>query len=126
MRAIGRFAAAIFCALPLTCGQAVAGSLQAPSPSGWINHPEEDATKHPVVLHFRRDFSLGARPKIFVVRISADNRFILYVNGERVASGPSTGDVAHWRYATIDLAPRLRWRSRRAAAAGPRSSRQSR
>ena len=40
--------------------------------------------------------------------VTADNRFVLYVNGDRVASGPSTGTVKSWRYATVDLAPHLR------------------
>ena len=40
--------------------------------------------------------------------MSADNRYRLYVNGEQVASGPQRSDVMHWRYETIDLAPRLR------------------
>lgn|GEM_PF-6946450 len=32
----------------------------------------------------------------------------VYVKGERVAAGPSRGDLARWRYQEIDLAPHLR------------------
>jgi len=39
---------------------------------------------------------------------TADNRFVLFVNGARIASGPSTGTLARWRYSTVDLAPHLR------------------
>ncbi|CAN7586231.1 hypothetical protein LJR219_004348 [Phenylobacterium sp. LjRoot219] len=40
--------------------------------------------------------------------MSADNRFVLYVNGQRVAAGPSRGDLGHWRVQALDLAPHLR------------------
>ena len=43
-----------------------------------------------------------------MVRVSADNRFILYVNGKRVGDGPARGDLAHWRYERFDLAPFLK------------------
>ncbi|WP_234810766.1 hypothetical protein [Sphingobium herbicidovorans] len=51
---------------------------------------------------------LARKPRAYLVRVTADNRFVLYVNGVRVAAGPSTGDIAHWRVETIDLAPFLR------------------
>jgi hypothetical protein len=47
-------------------------------------------------------------PAAFVVHVSADNRYQLYANGSRVASGPARGDLFHWRYETVDLAPFLR------------------
>jgi hypothetical protein len=43
-----------------------------------------------------------------MVRVSADNRFILYVNGTRAGDGPARGDLTHWRYQRFDLAPLLR------------------
>ena len=67
------------------------------------------------VFHARRTFELATKPARFVVHVSADNRYRLYVNGEDVAylyaqvsSGPQRSDVAHWRYETVDLAPYLR------------------
>jgi alpha-L-rhamnosidase len=59
------------------------------------------------VFHARRTFDLTAVPARFVVHVSADNRYRLYVNGVQVASGPQRSDVAHWRYETIDIAPDL-------------------
>src|SRR5690606_2244293 len=53
-------------------------------------------------------FDLAERPERFVVHVSADNRYQLYVNGQRVSWGPARGDVLHWRFETIDLAPHLR------------------
>ena len=60
------------------------------------------------VFHFRRVFELNATPSSFVVHVSADNRYRLYVNGQQVSSGPQRSDVMHWRYETVDLAPQLR------------------
>src|SRR5690606_41846971 len=40
--------------------------------------------------------------------VSADNKYVLYVNGTRVARGPQLSDIRHWRYETIDIAPFLR------------------
>lgn len=60
------------------------------------------------VFHARRSFDLPAKPAEFIVHVSGDNQYRLYVNGEKVASGPQRGDVMHWRYETVDIAPHLR------------------
>jgi len=77
-----------------------------PTADGWITHAEAGKTT-PIVLHFRRDLALDRAPRHMVVEVTADNRFILFVNGARVASGPSTGSIEHWRYSKVDLAPYL-------------------
>jgi hypothetical protein len=59
------------------------------------------------VLHFRHTLTLAAVPANYVVRVSADNRFVLFVNGRRVGDGPARGDLAHWRYERFDLASLL-------------------
>ena len=73
----------------------------------WISHPTAPL-REPITLHFKKSFDLAAAPAHFVVHVSADNRFILYVNGERVGDGPARGDLAHWRYETFDLGQMLR------------------
>lgn len=60
------------------------------------------------IYHFRRAIDLPTRPDRFVVHVTADNRYQLWVNGERVVWGPARGDLNHWRYETVDLAPRLK------------------
>ena len=60
------------------------------------------------VYHFRRTLNLASKPSNFVVHVSGDNRYQLYVNGRRVSWGPARGDLFHWRYETVDLAPQLR------------------
>jgi hypothetical protein len=74
--------------------------------ASWITHPTPPL-REPVVLHFRRALALAAVPASYPVRVSADNRFILFVNGHRVGDGPARGDRAHWRYERFDLAPFL-------------------
>jgi hypothetical protein len=89
---------------------ALAWSSAAAAEGRWISAPgalAADARKAPIALQFRREFELSRKPKQFPVRVSADNRFILFVNGRRAASGPSRGDLQHWRYARLDLAPYL-------------------
>jgi alpha-L-rhamnosidase len=73
----------------------------------WVTHPTAPL-REPLVLHFRRFVTLGQVPGVYPVRVSADNRFILYVNGVRVGDGPARGDLAHWRYELFDLAPMLK------------------
>ena len=74
--------------------------------ASWITHPTAPL-REPLVLHFRRALDLPAVPASYTVRVSADNRFILYVNGRRVGDGPARGDLAHWRYERFDLGPFL-------------------
>jgi hypothetical protein len=74
--------------------------------ASWITHPTAPL-REPIVLHFRRSLQLDSKPGRYVVHVSADNRFILYVNGHRVGDGPARGDLPHWRYETFDLAPYL-------------------
>jgi hypothetical protein len=80
---------------------------QNPWTAQWIAVPDSPAFDYGV-YHFRRSFELAARPASFLVHVTADNRYILYVNGERVGLGPARGDLNHWRYETYDIAPQLR------------------
>ena len=80
--------------------------LKGAWPAHWIAHPTASRTDVGV-FHFRRTFDLGAAPERFVVHVSADNRYRLFVNGTPVGSGPARGDLANWRFETYDLAPYL-------------------
>jgi alpha-L-rhamnosidase len=75
--------------------------------ASWVTHPTAPL-REPLVLHFRRTLNLAVVPASYPVRVSADNRFILFVNGRRVGDGPARGDLNHWRYELFDLAPYLR------------------
>ena len=68
------------------------------------------------IFHFRKTVELGELPKQFVVHVSADNRFVLFVNGARVGEGPASSDLPHWKYETFDLRPFLKQGSNLIAA----------
>jgi alpha-L-rhamnosidase len=72
----------------------------------WISHPTAPLRERGV-FHFRKTIHLDTNPAHFPVEVSADNHFLLYVNGQRIGEGPAKGDLAHWRYETFDMAPAL-------------------
>jgi len=91
------------------CFSATTVSAQQPRQTWhaqWISHPTPPL-REPLTLHFRKSFQVPEKSAHFLVHVSADNRFILYLNGQRVGDGPARGDIAHWRYETLDLAPFL-------------------
>jgi alpha-L-rhamnosidase len=72
----------------------------------WVGYkydPSEDVG----VFAFQNTLRLEEIPLSFPVRISADNRYKLYVNGKMVAFGPQRGDERHWFYDHFNLAPYL-------------------
>lgn len=73
----------------------------------WIACPEVSLYDYGV-YHFRRSFEVKNVPDRFVVNVSADNRYRLFVNGQPVCSGPARGDLAHWYFETVDIAPLLK------------------
>lgn len=74
--------------------------------AAWISHPTAPL-REPGVFHFRKVMPLTAAPSHFIVQVSADNHFVLYVNGVRIGDGPAKSDLSHWHYETFDLAPAL-------------------
>ena len=95
----------------LAVGSAVTPAQTAPHLPQWTAHwitcpdaPVRDAA----VFHFRKLLKLESPPAHFIVRVSADNQFLLYVNQQRVGSGPARADLPHWRFETYDLGPYLR------------------
>ena len=71
----------------------------------WIKHPNNNLTYG--VYHFRKQFELSKIPTKFIIHISADNRYWLFVNGKRICTGPAKGDVEHWRFESLDIASYL-------------------
>lgn len=73
----------------------------------WITHPTASLKEYGV-YHFRKSFDLAAKPEKFVIHVSADNRYRLFVNGQAVCFGPARGDLRHWYFETIDIASFLK------------------
>lgn len=70
--------------------------------ASWICTPDADEAYG--VYMFRKDFELESVPESFVVNVSADNRYKLYVNGTYVDCGPAKGDAHNWNFDTHDIA----------------------
>ena len=73
----------------------------------WVAYPDDSGLDYGI-YHFRKNFSLNEVPKEFIIHVSADNRYRLYVNGEPVCFGPARGDLMHWRYESIDISAYLK------------------
>jgi hypothetical protein len=92
--------------------------LHEPWAANWITGPGKpvnfwtgivpDELKAYEVLKFRKNFKLEAVPARFKVHVSADNRYKLFINGKLISMGPARGDIFHWNFETIDLAPYLK------------------
>jgi alpha-L-rhamnosidase len=74
--------------------------------ANWISAPNDAGTTYGV-YHFRKSINLAAKPASFIIHVSADNRYKLYVNGTLVSLGPARGDTYYWNYETVDIAPYL-------------------
>src|SRR5688500_13134588 len=101
--------ALIFC-LPLILssklgGQTIDSSLVHKQwKAFWIALPNEPAKEYGV-YNFRKSFAVAEKPTSFIVHVSADNRYKLFVNGKLASHGPARGDLYHWNFETVDLTP---------------------
>ena len=59
------------------------------------------------MYHFRKTFELGDVPGSFIIHVSADQRYRIFVNGKAIGLGPARSDPQHWMFDTYDLAPHL-------------------
>ena len=83
---------------------AIPKALQTePWPAQWIAVPGAPANGYGV-YHFRKILTIAAKPTSFIVHVSGDNRYKLFVNGQLVSLGPARSDVPHWSFETVDLA----------------------
>lgn len=69
----------------------------------WIGVPNAEPTGYGV-YYFRKSLDILAVPSTFVVHVSADNRYKLFVNGSLVSLGPARGDLKHWNFETVNIA----------------------
>ena len=80
---------------------------QSKQTSPWISYPSANVTEYGV-YHFRKTFELDQVPASLVIHVSADNRYNLFVNGQRVCYGPAKGDLKTYNYDVIDIASFLK------------------
>ncbi len=76
------------------------------SETTWISFPTANVTSFGV-YHFRKTFELDEVPSQLKIHISADNRYIFYVNGERISYGPAKGDLNTYKYDIVNISSKL-------------------
>jgi hypothetical protein len=82
--------------------------------ASWIWHPDfgnpsaparpeyfASGWRQPLMLRFRKEFNATAAP--LRLHVSADERFVLLLDGRRIARGPDRSDVEHWSYGSYDI-----------------------
>lgn len=77
--------------------------------SNWIWVPDwnSEDKEEPRIIYFRKKFKVNKVPEKLEIKVSADSRYKLYVNGKIAEIGPSKGDNKIWYYDTVDLTPYL-------------------
>lgn len=70
--------------------------------ASWVSHPEIKGGEDRAVL-FRNAFQVDDNSQDFIINISADNHYYLYVNGEFVTHGPQLSDIQHYKYETLNI-----------------------
>ncbi len=99
---------AIFCAYENVIAQNINPDILAKAWNAkWIDVPNTNQHGYGV-YHFRKKIVLNEKPAQFIIHVSADNRYKLFVNGQMVAAGPAKGDLYHWNFETIDIASYLK------------------
>lgn len=73
----------------------------------WLKTWEAWETEEPVLALFRKSIDISGEPIDANLRISADSRYKLYINGVLVEVGPSKGDKQVWFFDEINLLPYL-------------------
>lgn len=74
----------------------------------WLKEWTEDDGNTPCLVLFRRKLQLQGDAVHAFVKISADSRYKLYVNGRLVEAGPCKGDMKIWYQDELDLKPFIR------------------
>jgi len=70
-------------------------------PAKWVGHPSVKGTD-PAVTAYRKRFTLEKRTKLRI-HVSADERYELFLDGERIGRGPQRGDRENWHFESHDL-----------------------
>jgi alpha-L-rhamnosidase len=75
--------------------------------ASWVTVPKASPYDYGIYM-FRKTVDLAAKPASFVVHVSADNRYKLFINEKLVSLGPARGDLSHWNFETVDVSPYLK------------------
>lgn len=77
--------------------------------ASWIFHPSYDDTCNPgSITLFRREFTVSKIHMKFNIKVTADTRYRLFLNGRSISVGPCKGTLSAWHYESIDALSLLR------------------
>lgn len=80
--------------------------MEKPWSARWISHPKTDPSLASVQI-FRKTWEIDHVPDKFLIHVSADERYKLYINNKLIGQGPIRGDLMKWRFETFDISPYL-------------------
>lgn len=80
--------------------------LRKPWTAKWISFPENSNWQYGVYL-FRKEILIKTKPEKFIIHVSADNRYKLYINGVYVCNGPARSHLFKWNFESIDISSYL-------------------
>ena len=76
-------------------------------PASWVRMEGSIAHEYGVYL-YRNTFEMDESGDNYIIHISADNRYKLYVNDTLIGVGPAKGDIDHWFFDTYNIANYLK------------------
>ncbi len=74
----------------------------------WLRLPHYSRDERDRRFQCRKTFELSGIPETAYINVTADAKYILYVNGHFVHYGPARGFQSHWPYDRLDIAPYLK------------------
>ena len=80
--------------------------LCKPWTAKWISYPGNSNSQYGVYL-FRKEIIIKTKPDKFIIHVSADNHYKLYINGVYVCNGPARSYLFKWNFGSIDIASYL-------------------
>lgn len=75
--------------------------------ASWVTVPDIDPQGYGV-YEFQKELELDKTVQPYIVYVTGDNRYKLFVNDQLVSVGPARSDLKHWNYETVDLAPYIK------------------
>ncbi|MBQ0064400.1 MAG: alpha-L-rhamnosidase N-terminal domain-containing protein [Firmicutes bacterium] len=73
------------------------------SSNNWIWIDDSTQTTDPEIVFFRKSIKLSEKPSQALIKVTADSRYRLFINGKAVCNGPRKGDDKIWFYDKIDI-----------------------
>ena len=80
--------------------------LCKPWTAKWISYSVNSNSEYGVYL-FRKEITIKTKPDKFIIHVSADNRYKLYINNVYVCNGPARSYLFKWNFESLDISSYL-------------------